>query len=135
MVKKNALIKIKRLHFSHALTFIFLTSALVSFCALFAHSEVNLNLPKTGAVQSGVNLCTSDALFLQINIRYNQLTLIEGLKNRKAISSFNSHQTAGYGFSFTHHQLFNGFSEYTSICQGNPKVIYLFLDLPPPQVS
>jgi hypothetical protein len=125
--------KKKRYLFS-LLSVLFLLCALVSFCFLFAHSEVGLNLSQDKGDSKGVNLYASNPVFLQISVRYIQLNLVEGLINKKAVSSFNSPRVTGYYFNYTHHQLLSNLSAFNNIFLESFKSSYFLLDLPPPSI-
>jgi hypothetical protein len=115
------------------LRILWLIGALISFCFLFAQVDIGLNTSKNEGNNYGVSLYAGSPAVLQINVRFNQLILLDCDKNKK-ISAFNKLKIAGGYFPYTHDQLLTQISGFNSIIHGTFKLRYLLLDLPPPSI-
>ncbi len=108
---------------------------LFSFCVLFTHLEVGVNLVPSANYDLGINYYPASSPPLQINYRYNQINLVEGIKNNKGNPSlFNVFHTAIHCFSNSQNRLIDSLFSLNSIFQCNFKRAYLLLDLPPPSI-
>jgi hypothetical protein len=122
---------LRRKRWIYALRILCLAGALISFCFLFAQADAGLNPAKVQANDFGVNLYSSGPVLLQINVRFNQLNLLDCIKNRKTFL-FNKLHISAFFVAFKHDLTLCNLSGFNSIVEGTFKLRYLLLDLPPP---
>ena len=112
-----------------------ITAVFILFFLLSTHSEFGFNHTRLKNSNYEIAYCPPGPTIMEINCRSNQLTFLEGLKNKRSIFTFLSPFDIAYrSMDSQPNKLNNSLEFYNGTLRINYRLNFLLLDLPPPSI-